>query len=203
MFKFILVTALVATVYAQQIGTTTNCATCQYWGGNWCQTGSTAALTNSCWRRANATLTGCTNYIKSPSSCPSAVACSTVWTDGDQMGTVWIQYFLTTNQFCVANVTNNGNQALDVNLYATRAGWNVARAENSSWISQVNITDTTSLPVEAGASAFYLFQYTGTGLDSIWLETTGTYVEPTCPSSAVFMKFAVAAMAVVVAALNF
>jgi hypothetical protein len=67
----------------------------------------------------------------------------------------------------------------------------------------MNVTSATSeLPLVQGRSGYLFLYYTGTGSDSFWLETDGGYTEPVCVS-AVFMKMAVATMAVVATALSF
>jgi hypothetical protein len=142
MFKILLVASLVATAYSQQIGVTNSCATCVSWGGNFCASGNSQ---NTCWSKNNMTLSSCTSYIKTPYNCTGIqTSCSNVTTSGNNQGTVWPQYFLSNNQFCVVNVTNYSPAPLDVSIYQTRLGWSVLASNDTVAFSQTNMNVTSA-----------------------------------------------------------
>jgi hypothetical protein len=131
------------------------------------------------------------------------MTCSDIQTSGNNQGVVWIQEFLSANQFCVVNITSSSPDPLSVSLYQTRTGWNVVASNDTIGFSQtaVNITNTNPYTLAQGNSGYFFLYYTGTGSDSFWLETAGGYQEPACVS-AVFMKMAVTIIAVVATALT-
>jgi len=128
MFKLLAASALVASAIAQQIGTTTNCATCQYWGGNWCQFG---AAQNQCWR--NTTIAQCTTMITTPVNCPGISQCASVAAHSDDyLGTTTLSYTLPQGGFCVVNATNHADDDLELKI-TTPLSYNVVGTFDPAW----------------------------------------------------------------------
>jgi hypothetical protein len=84
MFKFVLLSALIATVViSQQITlplSNNTCANCNFIGGNWCATG--AGVASICYTKTTA-VPACTSWLNTTGACPFIVQCARIETDGD------------------------------------------------------------------------------------------------------------------------